>query len=129
MVISPGYTVDEIRVLLHEYELIGHGGKKAWRLEHGVTDRMVNKWRRAIYGGDLDRGLIARETVHMSPLERRLKAQHDPTIGQLAEIARLNARIEELEATNDVLGKAIGLLHKLSEHEPDTPPMSEPTSS
>ena len=39
------------------------------------------------------------------------------------------ARIEELEATNDVLGKAIGLLHKLSEHEPDTPPMSEPTSS
>ena len=65
----------------------------------------------------------------MFALERRLKAEKDPTIGALEEIARLNARIEELEATKDVLGKAIGLLHKLSEHEPDTPMTSEPASS
>ena len=39
-----------------------------------------------------------------------------------AEVARLSARVRELEETNTALGKAIGLLHALSEHEPENDP-------
>lgn len=46
-----------------------------------------------------------------------------------AEVARLTARVQELEAANgalgkatDALGKAIGLLQTMSEHEPAVPP-------
>ena len=34
------------------------------------------------------------------------------------EVAKLNERVRELEQTNEALGKAIGLLHQLSEQEP-----------
>jgi len=47
-----------------------------------------------------------------------------------AELARLQARVDELEQTNAALGKAIGLLHASSELEPDTTPMTnDPDSS
>ncbi|MSW42905.1 MAG: hypothetical protein F2842_11905 [Actinobacteria bacterium] len=36
-----------------------------------------------------------------------------------AQLAALQARVNELEAVNDALGKAIGLLHQMSEQEPD----------
>lgn len=46
------------------------------------------------------------------------------------EVERLNARIHELEETNAALGKAIGLLHEMSEHEPDdTLMMTDPSDS
>jgi hypothetical protein len=35
-----------------------------------------------------------------------------------AEVTRLSARVRELEGTNTALGKAIGLLHAMSEEEP-----------
>jgi len=79
-----------------------------------------------VFEGDLDRGLIPREgsPVTVSPgtrtaLERaraRERAAHE------AEIARLTARIRELEGTNDALGKAIGLLHEMNAHGPDADP-------
>ncbi len=40
------------------------------------------------------------------------RAEHE------AETDRLQARIRELEETNAALGKAIGLLHQMNEHEP-----------
>jgi len=47
-----------------------------------------------------------------------------------AELARLQARVDEREQTNAALGKAIGLLHARSELEPDTTPMTnDPDSS
>jgi hypothetical protein len=52
------------------------------------------------------------------------RAAHD------AEVAKLNARVRELEQTNEALGKAIGLLHQMSEQEPAaTPAMSDPSGS
>ncbi len=39
-----------------------------------------------------------------------------------AEIARLQARVRELEASNELLGKAIGLLHEMNVNEPDVAP-------
>jgi hypothetical protein len=38
------------------------------------------------------------------------------------ELARLRARVGELEATNEALGKAIGLLHAMNAQEPDAAP-------
>lgn len=47
-----------------------------------------------------------------------------------AEIARLRAQLISAERTNDALGKAIGLLHKLNEQEPDgNLPTNDPSSS
>ncbi len=39
-----------------------------------------------------------------------------------AELAHLRARVRELEATNEALGKAIGLLHEMNVEEPDAAP-------
>ena len=39
-----------------------------------------------------------------------------------AEVTRLNARVRDLEETNAALGKAIGLLHAMSEEEPAATP-------
>ena len=52
-------------------------------------------------------------------LEKARAAERD---AQEAEVARLNARVRELEETNNALGKAIGLLHAMSEEEPATTP-------
>ena len=47
-----------------------------------------------------------------------------------AEVTRLTARVRELEDTNEALGKAIGLLHAMSEHEPAEPPTkTDPSDS
>jgi hypothetical protein len=47
-----------------------------------------------------------------------------------AELTHLRARVRELEATNEALGKAIGLLHAMNVEEPDAaPPMSDPDDS
>jgi hypothetical protein len=39
-----------------------------------------------------------------------------------AEMAHLRARVRQLEATNEALGKAIGLLHAMNVEEPDAAP-------
>jgi hypothetical protein len=47
-----------------------------------------------------------------------------------AELARLKARVRELETTNEALGKAIGLLHAMNADEPDAAPtMNGPDDS
>jgi hypothetical protein len=38
------------------------------------------------------------------------------------ELTRLRARVGELEATNEALGKAIGLLHAMNAEEPGAAP-------
>ncbi|TFD19933.1 hypothetical protein [Cryobacterium levicorallinum] len=49
---------------------------------------------------------------------------------QAAEVARLSGRVRELEEANTALGKAIGLLHAMSEEEPAaTPTTPDPSSS
>ncbi|WP_240607307.1 hypothetical protein [Cryobacterium aureum] len=52
-------------------------------------------------------------------LERMRAAEH---AAHLAEVDTLNARVRELEETNTALGKAIGLLHAMSEEEPAATP-------
>jgi transposase-like protein len=132
--ISAGFTTEEIREFVHEYQVQRHGQKGAWLVGRGVSYDQLRRWRAAAFEGDLDRGLIPREgsPVTVPPGTRtalamareRERAAHD------AEVARLTARIRELEGTNDALGKAIGLLHAMSEHEPASiPTTTDPDDS
>lgn len=87
-----------------------------------------------MFAGDLDRGLIPREGSGMTvpPAKRTawIQAQAAKQERDEAERARLQARVRELEAANEALGKAIGLLHAMSADEPDaSPTMSDPDDS
>lgn len=134
MTVSAGFSAEEIREFVHQYELQPHGQRLAWLAGQKVSYRQFRRWRAAVFEGDLDRGLIPRHGSAMTipPSQRtslekqraRERAAHE------AEIARLQARVKELEDTNDALGKAIGLLHQLSEQEPDaTPTPTDPSGS
>ncbi|MHA3683539.1 hypothetical protein ACXR2W_04725 [Leucobacter sp. HY1908] len=61
-----------------------------------------------------------------SPSRRQSAKHHDTT---KTENEQLRARIEELEAVNDALGKAIGVLHQLKEQEIDAPATNEARGS
>ena len=125
MSITPGFTTAEIRELVHEYQLQPHGQKAIWLREHGLTYAHLIKWRKAVFGGNLDRGLVPRQARGMTlPPKQRTELEKQRAAERAshqAETERLQARIRELEETNAALGKAIGLLHKVSEQEPDEP--------
>lgn len=74
-----------------------------------------------VVAGDLDRNLVPRDHGPMNGGEfvayERARAKEQ--VAHTKEVERLKARIHELETTNEALGKAIGLLHELSVHEPD----------
>ncbi|WP_291474163.1 hypothetical protein [Corynebacterium sp.] len=118
MSISPGYTDNEIREIVYAYEQQPYGGKGAWLNDRGITPRQLQRWKRAVFNGDLDRGLAPRQSDGMpsSSQRRQTSASQDAKTRRIAE---LEARVNELEATNDALGKAIGLLHEITAHGPD----------
>ncbi len=126
MSISPGFTVAEIREFVHEYQLVPYGQKGAWLSARGVPYRRLLRWREAVFEGDLDRALIPREGSPMTvPPSKRTALERERAAERAAheaEVARLAARVRELEETNTALGKAIGLLHAMSEEEPVEPP-------
>jgi hypothetical protein len=134
MSISPGFTAEQIREFVHEYQVLPQGQKGPWLAARGVSYWRLRRWRDTVFEGDLDRGLVPREGSPMTippskrtALERARAAERD---AHAAEVARLNARVRELEQTNDALGKAIGLLHAMSEEEPAaTPTATDPSGS
>jgi hypothetical protein len=134
MSITPGFTAAEIREFVHEYDGLAYGRKAPWLAEREFSRWMLGRWRAAVYEGDLDRGLIPREGSHMTvpPGKRNAleKMRAAEQARHAAEVAELTARVRELEGSNDALGKAIGLLHSLSEEEPaDTPTTPDPSHS
>lgn len=134
MSISAGFTAEEIRQFVCDYTSQPFGRKREWLAARGVSYDRLRRWRLAVFDGDLDRGLIPRDSgaVKISPGQRAAVERHHAKerAGHEAEVVRLNARIRELEETNGALGKAIGLLHLMSEQEPGaTPPPSDPSDS
>lgn len=134
MSISPGFTAVEIVEFVHEYQLQPYGQKSAWLAGRGIKYHRLRRWRATVFDGDLDRGLIPREGggVTTPPIKRTAlaKVRAAEVAEHEAELARLQARVRELEATNEALGKAIGLLHARNEQEPDaTPTSSNPCDS
>ena len=134
MSISSGFTTAEIREFVHEYQLVPFGHKGPWLAERDFSTRTLARWRAAVYEGDLDHGLIPREgspmTVHAAKRTALEKKRAEERAAHLAEVAKLSSRVRELEDTNTALGKAIGLLHAMSEEEPAaTPTTPDPSNS
>lgn len=131
MSVAAGFTAAEIVEFVYEYERQPHGLKSSWLVDQGITSHRLKRWRRAVYDGDLERQLIPREGEAMiSPTERTALAKKRQADQREAEFERLQAQVRELKQVNEALGKAIGLLHARSEHEPDAiPTSSDPSSS
>lgn len=134
MSIGVGFTAAEIREFVHEYHVQPYGQKGLWLAERGVSYDRLSTWRSAVFEGDLDRGLIPREGIPVTvpPSKRNAfeRVRAAERVAHDGEVARLTARIRELEGTNDALGKAIGLLHAMSEHEPASSPTTpDPSDS
>jgi hypothetical protein len=131
MTVSAGFTASEIVAFVFEYQRQPQGQKSSWLAGQGITAYRLKRWRRAVFDGDLDRGLIPREgEAVIAPTERAALARKREADQRDADFARLQARVRELEQTNEALGKAIGLLHSLSEQEPDaTPTINDPENS
>lgn len=129
MSITPGWSAEEIREFVYEYERQPHGTKRDWLVGRGVSSDRFRRWRETVFDGDLDRGLIPRDGGRMTPArQRRSAAKADAA--RDAELERLRSRVQELEDANDALGKAIGLLHTLNEQEPaDAPATNDPSDS
>ena len=137
MSIKPGYTNDEIRELVYHYDRQPYGTKGTWVQAHNLSRSTLNRWRAAVYDGNLDHGLVPRDTRTMdssSPAARRAIARHQHDKDR--RIAELEKRIAELEESNktfqrsnDALGKAIGLLHETgvpsSANSPTPPPPAD----
>lgn len=133
MVGTPGYTAGEIRAYVHEYYIQPYGAKAEWLAAQPFTKGQFRRWREAVFKGDLDRNLVPREHGGMSlsssgraAFER---ARAKETAEHQAELDKLNDRIRQLEDTNDVLGKAIGLLHEMNEREPEESATNDGRSS
>ena len=123
MTVSVGFTVAEVREFVHEYQVQPWGQRRLWLAAQGVSVGRLRRWQALVFEGDLDRGLVPRESGAMTvpPAKRTAleKARAAERAAHAAEVAKLSARIRELEGTNDALGKAIGLLHAMNEQEPD----------
>lgn len=130
---TPGYTTEEIRGFVHEYHLQPHGTKTMWLAGQSFTRHQFLRWRKMALEGDLDRNLIPREHGGMTRTGGEWSAFEKARAKEIAEhqteVEQLHARIRMLEGTNDALGKAIGLLHSMSEQEPDEPATTDPTGS
>jgi hypothetical protein len=121
MSISLGFTTEQIREFVHWHEVQPYGQKASWLEQQGVSYDRLRRWRSTVFDGDLDRGLVPREGGVVTRPEKRTGIERQRArerAAQERELARLNARVRELEQTNDALGKAIGLLHQMSEQEP-----------
>ena len=125
MSIGPGFTSEEIVEFVAEYHRQPWGQKGSWLAEKGFSSHRLRRWQLAVFDGDLDRGLVPREGGVRTPQGKRISMakQRDARIARdEAEITRLRARVRELEASNEALGKAIGLLHERNVNEPDVIP-------
>ena len=118
---TTGFTTEEIRELVHEYQLQPWGTKQAWLDRRGISHDKIRRWRNGIFDGDLERSLFPRQAIPVTHPGRRTSLETQRARERAvhtAEVERLNARVRELEAMNQALGKAIGLLHSRSEQEP-----------
>lgn len=129
MTVTPGFTAEEISGFVREYESVPHGCKGAWLEGRPFTKHQMRRWRKAYFDGDLDRGLVPRQSstgaaalLRARAAEEELERMREQAIKELAalrashqvELAERDAQIKMLEAGNVTLGKAIGLLQNLS---------------
>lgn len=129
MTVTPGFTAEEITEFVRQYLAVPHGSKGQWLVGKPFTESQILRWRRAYLAGDIGRGLVPRSGLSNDELLvrvreaeeelERVRAERDAQVAKLdAQIVRQDAQIRMLEEGTVVLGKAFGLLQKLSSQEP-----------
>ena len=131
MSIAPGLTTDEVLDFVFEYDALPHGTKAAWLKNRSVSRGTLRRWQRAVYDGDISRGLIGRESGALTTApERRSMARRQKERDKDTEIRELREQVANLEEVNVTLGKALRLLRDHEDQKPlDTPTAQIPESS
>ena len=113
------FTAGEKADLVVAYRGVPHGKRMAWLAEHGINPHAMGRWRKAYYYGDLERELVPRDTAGMNQDDGARTRQLEQELAQervdrLREQREHAAEVARLQAMNEALGKAIGLLHDRS---------------
>jgi transposase-like protein len=106
-----------------EYLASPYGTKGAYLREHDLSSDQMRVWRRQVYAGSLERGLVPRGELVSSVEDNReivrLARENEALTQQLqaqaeahqAALAAKEAELAGAARTVDALGKAIALLH------------------
>lgn len=114
---------DQKREHVLSYLGCGHGSKAAYLAEHGISAWQVRRWRKQLYAGTLEVGLVPREGALNDPEVNRelvrLRQENDRLREQVGEQSlrqeKLLADLDTAREVVEALGKAIALLHPTSE--------------
>lgn len=125
---AEGWTLEQKRVIVEEYESAPHGSKGAVLRRHGASQRQVRLWASYRDAGVLESGLRKGWQAKMTP---KIESAE---IGRLRlEIKRLEAELEQArkdrwmaEAAAEALGKASALLQVMLE---SAEPKNQPEES
>lgn len=116
-------TPEQKREHVLAYLGCAHGTKAGYLVEHGLSSWQVRRWRKQVYAGTLEIGLVPRGGVMNDPdVNRelaRLRQENEQLRDQLqAQVVRQEKLVADLDSSKEVveaLGKAIALLHPSSE--------------
>ena len=126
-VMMVAYTAVEKRAFVLEYMDQPYGAKASWLAAQPFSAHTFKDWRLAYLGGSLDHGLVPRNAETVNHSGHRLRHVEKDLAAKQAEPERIRDQNDKLQATNEALGKAIGLMQKWSEHTPGcTPTPTEP---
>lgn len=126
------FAVEEQRALVYEYLSVPYGSKGLFLAERGVTHSRLRRWRRQVFAGTLEQGLVPRGSGVISLEEaealKRLLEENQQLKERLAardaeHQQELSAKDDELAVQRravDALGKAIEILHRSGEGKSST---------
>lgn len=118
-----GLTVEQRREHVLAYLGLPHGSKIRYLTEHGISMRQMCTWRKQVYAGTLETGLVPRGGWMNDPdvnrevarLRRELEALRSQMAALEAshdqQLAAKQAEIDAAGRVAEALGKAIALLH------------------
>ena len=101
MTVGIGFTAEEIREFVHDYEVQPFVTKLAWLAGSGVSYERLRNWRSAVFAGGPRAGLVPRKgmamTIHQGGCRSLERQRARERAEQKAEVARLNGRVEALK--------------------------------
>lgn len=118
------YTAEEQRQLVYEYVCVPFGGKAQFLAERGVSATVLRRWRKLVFAGSVEHGLVPRGGAVVSVEEtqalRKLLEENRALKEQLAcrdveyqqELAMKDDELAIQRRAVDALGKAIEILHR-----------------
>lgn len=133
------YTAEEQRELVYEYLCVPQGSKGRFLAERGVSSTVLRRWRKLVFAGSVEHGLVPRGGAMVSVEEtqavKKLLEENRALKEQLAcrdveHQQELAARDDELAIQRravDALGKAIEILHRSGSENSASSAANEPT--